>query len=90
MAHQLVSRDVPGEQCRQSLERVIERASERAGIVDDLLIGLFREGHTEGTMPPRRPRRATSGHEPPPFEIYVDQGRFVSLCQQGTAPLQNP
>jgi hypothetical protein len=48
----VVSAKVPREEFRHPSETVINRPSERAGIVADLLRGLFRDGQTDGTMPP--------------------------------------
>src|SRR5262249_54334771 len=81
---------VPGEQFRHLLETLLDRASERDGVVDDPLIDVFGDGQTNGTMPSRRPCRDCCGHDPPPFQCAVDHGRFVLSCQHGTAPLVSP
>src|SRR5436190_1113461 len=49
--------EVRGEQLGRFPEAVIDRATERDGIIDDLPIGLFRDGQANGTMPSRRPNR---------------------------------
>src|SRR5262249_42931270 len=45
--------EVRGEQLGHPLETVIEGPSELNGVIDDLGIGVFRDGQANGTMPAR-------------------------------------
>src|SRR5262249_13880598 len=55
------------EEFGRPLEAVVDRGSELAGVKDDPPIGVFRDGQTDGTVPPRGPRRGPVGHDSPPF-----------------------
>src|SRR5262249_4553519 len=80
--------EVRREQLRRRSEAFIEQASKLGRVVNRLHIRAFRDGQADGTMPARRPCRASFGHDPPP-SVHRGSWPFcqvMSACCRYTLP----